>query len=230
MNDVLSTVIVLVVYIGLFYGGAFLYSLAWCRLVRKFSWISSVGLSFLGLILYAVIGTAISDSGLIAWKYHSSLCDVVIILIIGLPYLAAARLYLKMKPGGTSRKAVTLFLICLFILFASVFFFRGSDRNAGVRRAETKNRITSLCNASVAYQTEYSQPLPNDHAALVRILSGDNPRKIVFLDCDLHELNSHGEVTDAWGTPLQIDLTNPNHPIVRSAGRDKIFGTKDDLE
>ncbi len=42
-------------------------------------------------------------------------------------------------------------------------------------------------------------------------------------------MNSKGEVLNPWGTPVRIIMTDPKNPIIQSAGPDRIWGTKDDI-
>ena len=41
--------------------------------------------------------------------------------------------------------------------------------------------------------------------------------------------NVAGELVDIWQTPYQIELVGRTNFVVRSAGKDKKFGTKDDI-
>ena len=81
-----------------------------------------------------------------------------------------------------------------------------------------------------SYQTEYGVPPPgNDNASVVRALEGDNPRKIEFLTVKESDKNSKGEILDAWSFPLQITMTDPSHPLIRSIAPDKFVNIPDDL-
>ena len=82
-----------------------------------------------------------------------------------------------------------------------------------------------------SYQIEYGVPPPgNDNASIVSALTGDNPRKIEFLALKASDKNSKGEVLDGWGVPLQITMTDPSHPLIRSAAPDKFVNIPDDLD
>ena len=45
----------------------------------------------------------------------------------------------------------------------------------------------------------------------------------------MFSVNWAHQITDQWGTPIQIDLSDPMHPVIRSAGRDRMWNTSDDL-
>ena len=64
---------------------------------------------------------------------------------------------------------------------------------------------------------------------LIKILMGGNRRGIEFLTLKKSDINNEGEMLDAWGTPFRIDMADPQHPKIRSAGPDRKWGTADDL-
>ena len=45
----------------------------------------------------------------------------------------------------------------------------------------------------------------------------------------LIETNSTGEVIDIWETPYRIELVGQTKFVIRSAGRNRTFGDKDDI-
>jgi hypothetical protein len=80
------------------------------------------------------------------------------------------------------------------------------------------------------YHQEYGVlPATTTNSALSRILFGDNPRKISFIEVDRLGTNTAGEVIDTWNTPLRITFPTTNSVRVESAGEDRVFGTKDDI-
>jgi len=79
------------------FGGAFLYSILNHRLIKKSSWIISIGSAFGWMILYALFATAIADLGVVALRSHPYVSTGIGILIIIFPYIAAIRLYLRYR-------------------------------------------------------------------------------------------------------------------------------------
>jgi hypothetical protein len=86
------------------------------------------------------------------------------------------------------------------------------------KRAKSSAASRELTTAILAYYTEYAElPPVSSNATLVRILAGENKRKIVFLAPSATEINSKGEMIDGSGNPLRISLPNLNHLVVSSA-------------
>lgn len=78
------------------------------------------------------------------------------------------------------------------------------------------------------YHKEYGQlPAETDNAMLVQILEGDNPRKLKFYSLD-HKKSKTGQFLDGWGKPLMFK-PNDTGMLMRSAGKDGIYYTKDDI-
>jgi hypothetical protein len=96
---------------------------------------------------------------------------------------------------------------------------------------ETNTTRVEMGQAGIAlqlYHHEYGQlPPETDNAMLVQILEGDNPRKLKFYILN-RERSKTGQFIDGWGNPL---LFNPNATglLMRSAGKDRIYYTQDDL-
>lgn len=87
-----------------------------------------------------------------------------------------------------------------------------------------------MSSACRAYKQEYgTYPDSSENKALVAILSGKNPRKIVFFEPRPNLLNQTGEIIDKWGTPIRITFHSDEPPSFVSAGKDKNFGTPDDI-
>jgi len=62
-----------------------------------------------------------------------------------------------------------------------------------------------------------------------KLFSGDNPRKICFINVNTNSINAAGEFADPWGMPYKINFLSTNNFVIASAGKDKIFGNKDDI-
>jgi hypothetical protein len=61
-------------------------------------------------------------------------------------------------------------------------------------------------------------------------LSGNNPKHLNFIKPELGmNINGQGELVDSWGTPLFFHQLSSPDTEVRSAGKDKIMWTEDDV-
>ena len=70
--------------------------------------------------------------------------------------------------------------------------------------------------------------LPNgEDFAIHRAILGSNDLQLNFLGTG--RTNTGGKVIDPWGTPFQIQIVGRGNFVVRSAGRNRRFGDKDDL-
>ncbi len=96
---------------------------------------------------------------------------------------------------------------------------------------ETSRTRVEMSQAQVSlylYNQEYGQlPEETDNPMIVQILEGDNPRRLKFYTAD-RKRSKTGEFIDGWGMPL---LFKPNDTgiLIRSAGKDRLYYTKDDL-
>lgn len=81
------------------------------------------------------------------------------------------------------------------------------------------------------YKQEYgTYPELPENKTLIAVLTGENPRKIVFFEPNPKQLNEQKEILDMWGTPIRIALLPDTPPSFVSAGKDKTFGTSDDIK
>jgi type II secretory pathway pseudopilin PulG len=97
-------------------------------------------------------------------------------------------------------------------------------------RAKASDQANQIYTACLAYKTEYGTlPENSENYRLIKILCGDNPRKIEFLSLIPRDVNPNGEMIDQWGTPFRITFDSDAKIHVVSAGPDKIFGTPDDI-
>jgi hypothetical protein len=106
------------------------------------------------------------------------------------------------------------------VLILSIDYL-SSEGVKAAKATKAKTEITMLCTGILAYETEYDvPPTTNKNAALVKILTGDNQRRIAFLSLSPREMNTHGEMIDPWGQPFLISLADPQHPQVYSVSPD----------
>jgi hypothetical protein len=165
----------------------------------------------------------------------------IINLLVGLTLLFVPLLFVGSVIGAVfssdvrnairnQKQLYAAWLIASIALLSIPFQIRVGQPMQAERIAQTQNRLAQVHTAVLSYETEYGvSPPGSDNASLIKALEGDNPRKIEFINLKPTDTDSAGEIIDSWGTPLQIIMTNPNHPVVKSAGPDKIWNTKDDL-
>ena len=98
---------------------------------------------------------------------------------------------------------------------------------------DAKNTIciidrTQLITATEQYQAKYGSYPSGGRREFIRSLLGDNPDKTVFVEFNRRKFSPAGEFLDPWGTPYEIQITPDTNVVVRSAGKNKRFGDKDD--
>ena len=98
-------------------------------------------------------------------------------------------------------------------------------RDPGVSR--DKYEMQSLAMAMKQYQAEYGHFPTGESKAIIAALSGDNPRKMVFLDWTETSRHRASMDADPWGTPYRI-MTVSNDVVITCAGPDQIYDTNDD--
>jgi hypothetical protein len=116
-------------------------------------------------------------------------------------------------------------VLCGIIAYIVLPHRSGSERPRIPRgQAEIRNLDTAF-NHFHAYYEIFPQ---GTNAEVLRILLGENPRKVVFFGANSNKFNSQREFLDPWETPYKIKVEQTNY-MIRSAGPNKIFGDKDDL-
>ncbi|MBA4147289.1 MAG: type II secretion system protein GspG [Verrucomicrobia bacterium] len=90
--------------------------------------------------------------------------------------------------------------------------------------------MNSIRTAIEQYKAEYSvypQATPEN---LLKVLRGENaegknPRKIAFLTWNMDS----NHMVDPWNTPYQIEFINSDSVLIKSAGKNRVFGDADDI-
>ena len=100
------------------------------------------------------------------------------------------------------------------------------------RMGITRSRAQALLIGIIIYKDEFGSYPIGINAVVTKSLRGENLKHKMFANFDGRSpqaINQSGQCVDGWGTPFQIDLSATNSPVIRSAGRDKIFGNKNDI-
>ena len=80
------------------------------------------------------------------------------------------------------------------------------------------------------YNLRFHENPVGDNAEITRILRGENPKQVIFLQPDDGmRVNSRGELVDNWGTPYFFHQLSRSEMEIRSAGPDSRMWTSDDL-
>jgi hypothetical protein len=122
-------------------------------------------------------------------------------------------------------------VVVLIIVVLSLLAYPAFCINRKISLAtSTSVAVRDLWVACKAYKTEYGKyPETSENIPLVKILKSENPRHLVFIEFMKRDLNANGEAIDAWGIPLRFSFSEAEGVRVWSAGKDHLFGTKDDI-
>ena len=96
------------------------------------------------------------------------------------------------------------------------------------RPSQTQLDIAGLVFALKNYELVYGVYPTGESSNIVSMLAGDNPQKTVFLNFR-RTMKNPNEMVDPCETPYQIKFLQQTNFIIRSAGKDKIFGDADDI-
>jgi hypothetical protein len=124
----------------------------------------------------------------------------------------------------SQRKVSNGFLICLLAI-GLISFIAGKLLPAGsfpnkAKMINTKFEEAKIASALQRHLTEAGTNFDGDW--IFHALFNTNNQYHAHT-------NSLGETIDLWDTPYRIDFVPPTNFIIRSAGKDKIFGDADDI-
>ena len=80
-----------------------------------------------------------------------------------------------------------------------------------------------------SYRAMYGSFPTGSVAEISQSLLGRNAREIVFIKVAPRFIDADGAVCDDWGTPFQLEFSGDTNVVVRSAGPDRQWNTKDDF-
>jgi len=99
----------------------------------------------------------------------------------------------------------------------------------GSKLLRTRALIEAMVAATQSYIADNgSLPKILDDRGLYDLLTGADSGK-VYLLFKTSQMNSDGELVDAWGTPFRVRYVSDKQVGITSAGPDKVFGTADDI-
>jgi hypothetical protein len=92
----------------------------------------------------------------------------------------------------------------------------------------TQGALFLLQSAVLLHVQEYGTlPEPSSDTSVLEILCGKNPRKVNFYSAAPDQVRD-GQLLDYWGHAFLFQRT-PDSVVIRSAGKDGIYNSKDDL-
>ncbi len=123
-------------------------------------------------------------------------------------------------------RVLVYFLLC-GIIAAIVLPHSSGSRKPRIPMA--RREMSNLVAAFNQYYAAYGAYLQGTNSTVLKILLGDNPRKIQLFNADPRRIDSKGEFLDPWKTPYDIQISDQTNYIIRSAGASRVFGDKYDI-
>jgi len=127
-------------------------------------------------------------------------------------------------------KVIFAVFVLLGLLIVFVLFFPAIDHHPDVPVLRAMTEATAIATATKAYHIEYGAFPTGSPAQIAATLSGQNSNHIVFIEMQRKSIGSDGQFIDPWGQAYALAFDGGTNVIVRSAGKDKVFGTPDDVE
>lgn len=90
-------------------------------------------------------------------------------------------------------------------------------------------QVNNLCFACREFRHELGCFPTGTMAQVCQALTGSNQQNLVFDELPPEQVSSTGAFLDPWGTEYQIEFAGSTGVVVRSAGKDRAWGTKDDI-
>jgi hypothetical protein len=128
------------------------------------------------------------------------------------------------------KKVIFAVVILLGLLIILGLFFPLSMDHHPAQVSQVVREISSIAIAAKAYHLEYGFSPTGSPVQIAAALSGQNPKKIVFIEMPGKSIGSDGQFIDPWGMPYSIVFSSESNVVVRSAGKDRTFKTGDDIE
>jgi hypothetical protein len=127
-----------------------------------------------------------------------------------------------------SKSIITWLLIVIIAVVLTGMRLHFFSRVKIGRPSKTQVQIANLIFALKNYKSVYGVYPTGESSNIVNVLAGGNPQKTVFLN--FQRTSEHpNEMVDSWETPYQIEFFQQTNFVIRSAGKDKIFGDADDI-
>lgn len=130
-----------------------------------------------------------------------------------------------MKTRTIIRAVAVLAIIALAVY---LFLPRFSEKDTGRRIDPGTNTLGLIHYAVVSYRKQFEEYPSGNDAEVGALLAGENRAGTKFLD--ERSLDEKRIVVDFWRTPVRFVFFEDGRFCVKSAGPDRTWGTKDDME
>ena len=94
---------------------------------------------------------------------------------------------------------------------------------------KVRTELNGLVSACRQFEAVYSAMPSGSVAEVFQILAGRNDKRIPFVEYSHERMSTNGVPLDLWGTEYRIDFPEATGVVARSAGKDKTWGTSDDM-
>jgi hypothetical protein len=167
---------------------------------------------------------------------HDVLLALALVGLVLVPVLCAAQFAAALFSDRLrdrireKRVSYTIWVVVSVLFTCSIIWVDALVVDRAAPRDPTSKVIEAVEMGIFLYSTEHGQfPAGTDNAKIIRVLTGENQGKKVYLYLVPEDLDAKGEVVDSWGTPLRINRLDSKHPQVQSAGPDRQWDTGDDI-
>lgn len=120
------------------------------------------------------------------------------------------------------KKAIVPIVIVVLIIAGAWLLLPGLMQKADPKVSKFLEDADSLILGLQQYK-EFTGAYPSGSLVdISKALTGQTDKKVLILVMRKSELNTKGEIVDAWGTPIQVYFSQ-NAILIRSAGPNKVF-------
>jgi len=120
-------------------------------------------------------------------------------------------------------KRIVAIIGLVAILAGAVYLVRlYSTWSVNARTAKFNADVDNLFAGLQQYKENVGTYPVGSNSEIVKMLQGNNPKKLIILVSRKAELNEKGEILDPWGSPLRIYFSDAG-VLVRSAGPNRRF-------
>ena len=178
-----------------------------------------------------IVRTSISAAAV--WSLVTSLIGLGPVAII-LGHIARRRIRMadgNLTGSGIASAGLVLGYIstAVSLLLAAIMISANNSAVSRAKMATTQAEMHVIKAALIMFKMEFGTFPQGDNRQVVRVLLGDNPRNMDFIDISPDKISAAGEMCDAWKIPYRFQF-NGTKPSVSSAGPDRSWNTADDIE
>ena len=120
------------------------------------------------------------------------------------------------------KKVFAAFIAVLLLVCGTAAVWSYTKRITDTNIAKFNENADSLLMGLQQYKEFFGSYPTGSSSDISKALFGQTDKKVLILAVRKSDLNSKGEIVDAWGTPYQFYFSH-NGILVRSAGPNKAF-------